>query len=272
MNTSQHGEPTCRKHDSRQTQTDVPPNKKPGHYQCRQLKRQKGQAEITQNIPGNKNNGANNSIPASNNNKKTAKITTIITIEIVIEPKESKNCLPTLRHVGKQTTPQKNATLEPMQPIDRLAETEDRKHRIRSSGPTKRQPKEFERQCSSCSPKYKLEIPRLHSGDAGSLACRFSFKFERHSAFSSFSYLSKHFAFIAFLAKQRASRKLLPAELQLVLGFSTLWSRQLQQKIQCFPALPYGYYLALEWLLDLISLLTLSNFWHHFFSVIHVCC
>ena len=37
-----------------------------------------------------------------------------------------------VRHVGRQTTPQRNATIEPMQPIDRLPGTEDRKGRIRS--------------------------------------------------------------------------------------------------------------------------------------------
>ena len=37
-----------------------------------------------------------------------------------------------VRHVEKQTTPQKNFILEPMQPIDRLPGTEDRKDRVRS--------------------------------------------------------------------------------------------------------------------------------------------
>ena len=45
--------------------------KKLGHYrnQCRLLKRQKEQSEGTQNIPGNKNIGAINSIPNNNTNK-----------------------------------------------------------------------------------------------------------------------------------------------------------------------------------------------------------
>ena len=35
-------------------------------------------------------------------------------------------------HVGRQTTPQRNATMEPMQPIDRLPGKDDREDRIRS--------------------------------------------------------------------------------------------------------------------------------------------
>ena len=37
-----------------------------------------------------------------------------------------------VRHVGKQTTAKRNATMEPMQSIDRLTGTEDRKDRMRS--------------------------------------------------------------------------------------------------------------------------------------------
>ena len=46
--------------------------KKPAHYrnQCRLLERQKEQSEDTQDNPGNKNNGAKNSIPNNNTNKK----------------------------------------------------------------------------------------------------------------------------------------------------------------------------------------------------------
>ena len=36
-----------------------------------------------------------------------------------------------VRHVEKQTTPQRNATLEPRQPTDRLPGTENRKDKIR---------------------------------------------------------------------------------------------------------------------------------------------
>ena len=45
--------------------------KKPGHYrnQCCLLKRQREQSENTQNNPGNRNSGANISIPNNNTNK-----------------------------------------------------------------------------------------------------------------------------------------------------------------------------------------------------------
>ena len=52
--------------------------------------------------------------------------------ETVTELKESQKLFThPVRHVEKQTTPQRNATLEPMQPIDRLLGIEDRKDRIR---------------------------------------------------------------------------------------------------------------------------------------------
>ena len=37
-----------------------------------------------------------------------------------------------VRHVGRQTTPPRNATLEPMQPIDRMPGTEDREDKMSS--------------------------------------------------------------------------------------------------------------------------------------------
>ena len=59
--------------------------------------------------------------------------TTTITTKSVIKLKESQKLLThPVRHVEKQTTPQRNAILEPMQPIDRLPGTEDRKDRIMS--------------------------------------------------------------------------------------------------------------------------------------------
>ena len=65
--------------------------------------------------------------------------TTTTTTKTVGELRESQKLFThTVRHVAKQTTPQINATLEPMQPTDRLPGTHDRKHRIRSQrGPTK---------------------------------------------------------------------------------------------------------------------------------------
>ena len=57
---------------------------------------------------------------------RTVRSTTITTTKTVTKLKESqKLSTHPVRHMGKQSTPQKNATLEPMQPI------EDRKDKIR---------------------------------------------------------------------------------------------------------------------------------------------
>ena len=51
----------------------------------------------------------------------------------VIGPKESQKLFThTVRHVVRQTIPQRDAIMEPMQPIDRLPGREDRKDKIRS--------------------------------------------------------------------------------------------------------------------------------------------
>ena len=103
--------------------------KKPGHYrnQCRLLKRQKEQSENNQNDPGSKNSGANNSIPNKNTNKNNNNS------ETVTDLKESQKLfIHPVRNLGRQTTPQRNATMEPTQPLDRLLGTEDWKDRIRS--------------------------------------------------------------------------------------------------------------------------------------------
>ena len=64
------------------------------------------------------------------------------TTKTVSEPNESQKLfIQPVRHVGKQTTRQGNATIEPMQPIDHLPGTEDRKHKIRS----KKEPTKFTR-------------------------------------------------------------------------------------------------------------------------------
>ena len=65
-------------------------------------------------------------------------ITTTI-IETITELKESRKLfIHPVRPVEKQTTPQRNVILEPMQPIDRLPGIEDRKDKIRSKKePTK---------------------------------------------------------------------------------------------------------------------------------------
>ena len=69
----------------------------------------------------------------------TSKTKIITTTRTVTEQKESQELFTHLvRHVEKQTTPQRNATLEPMQPIDRLPGTEDRKDKIKTQEePTK---------------------------------------------------------------------------------------------------------------------------------------
>ena len=105
--------------------------KKPGHYrnQCRLLKKQREQTKNDQNNPGNKNSAANTSNPNgnvnnNNNNKNSNKA-----------EKSQKLFTHPVRHAEKQTTPQKNVILEPMQPIEG---TEARKDKIRSQKePTK---------------------------------------------------------------------------------------------------------------------------------------
>ena len=63
---------------------------------------------------------------------RTAMSTTIITTKTVLELKESQKLFTHPgRHVEKQTTPWVSATLEPMQPIDRLPGIKDRKDKIR---------------------------------------------------------------------------------------------------------------------------------------------
>ena len=60
-------------------------------------------------------------------------ITTTTITETVTELKQSqKLSTHPVRHVVKQTIPQKDAIVEPMQPIDRLPGREDRKDKIRS--------------------------------------------------------------------------------------------------------------------------------------------
>ena len=82
----------------------------------------------------------------------------------VIEQKESQKLLThPVRHLEKQTTPQRDAILDPMQPIDHHLGTEDRKDRIRSSRETLRI---VENKFSSGSPKFKQKVQRLHSGAA----------------------------------------------------------------------------------------------------------
>ena len=90
------------------------------------LKKQREQTENNQKNPGNKNSDLNTSNPNSNvnnnnNNNKNSN-----------RAKESRKPFTHHeRHAEKQTTPGRNATLEPMQPIDRLPGIEDRKDKFR---------------------------------------------------------------------------------------------------------------------------------------------
>ena len=87
------------------------------------------------------------------------------TTERVTEPKESHKLFThPVRHVARQTTPQRTAIMEPMQPIGRLPGREDRKDKIRSKKePTKKTQMKLLRLQR---PKFKLNMPRLHSGAA----------------------------------------------------------------------------------------------------------
>ena len=108
--------------------------KKPGHYrnQCRLLKKQREETENNQNNPGNRNSDTNTSNPNSNINKNNNNNNSNRA------ERKPKLFTHSVRHVAKQTTPQRNVILEPMQPIDRLPGTGDRKNRIKSQKkPTK---------------------------------------------------------------------------------------------------------------------------------------
>ena len=60
-------------------------------------------------------------------------ITTTTTTKTVTQVKESQKLfIRPVRHLGRQTTVQRNATLRPMQPTDRPPGTKERKDRIRS--------------------------------------------------------------------------------------------------------------------------------------------
>ena len=112
------------------TNVDVPMSKKPGPYrnQGLLLKKQKGQARSTQGSSGNKNNPP-----------KQSGLTTT-TIKTVIESKKAKkNCLHALSYIRENKPVYKIFfILEPMQQIDRLPGTGDRKDRIRfKKGTTK---------------------------------------------------------------------------------------------------------------------------------------
>ena len=102
--------------------------KKPGHYknQSRLLIQQREQTENNKDNPGNK---AVMPIPLTRTATSTILTTTTGT---VTEPKESQKLFThPVRHVVRQTIQQREAIMEPMQPIDRLPGREDRKHKTR---------------------------------------------------------------------------------------------------------------------------------------------
>ena len=83
------------------------------------------------------------------------------TTETVTELKESQKLFThPVRHVVKQTIQQRDAIMEPMQPIDRLPGEKTGKTK---SGPRKSQSKWLKLNYSGCSPEFKLNMPRLHS-------------------------------------------------------------------------------------------------------------
>ena len=66
----------------------------------------------------------------------TSTIITTTTKTVTKLKETQKKFIDPVRHVEKQTTPQRNATMEPMQPIDHLPSTEDRKDKNQVQGRT----------------------------------------------------------------------------------------------------------------------------------------
>ena len=65
---------------------------------------------------------------------RTGMPTTTTIIETITELKKGRKLFThPVRHVAKQTIPQSDAIMEPMQPIDRLSGRGDRKDQIRST-------------------------------------------------------------------------------------------------------------------------------------------
>ena len=113
--------------------------------QCIQLKREKQQTEGNIFINTGTKSGAgklnpnNNNDNSSNNNRKTERQ------ELPTHP---------LRHVTKQTTPRKIASLEPMQRTDRIPK---KKTDTAKQGPTKIHGKHFQPGCPGSGPICKLK-------------------------------------------------------------------------------------------------------------------
>ena len=93
----------------------------------------------------------------SNPNKKIPTTPTMQTIKMTGSQGLS---IQPVRPEAKQTIPQKNVKLEPMQSIERFSGTEERKA---ESSPTKKHSKIFTGKFLSCSLNLKLKTPRFHS-------------------------------------------------------------------------------------------------------------
>ena len=105
--------------------------KKPGHYrnQCRLLKRQKNSLKIFETILETKTLAP---LTLSQTTIQT-RITTTTFTKTVTELEESQKLFSRpVRYVGRQTTPQRNATMESNRPIHRLSGTKEEKDKIRS--------------------------------------------------------------------------------------------------------------------------------------------
>ena len=85
------------------------------------------------------------------------------TIQIFKEIEDLDRSPHPVRPVVELNTPQRNVTLDQTQRTDRLTGTDGRKDK---TSPTEKCPKQLRWECPSCSPNFKLETPRLHSGVA----------------------------------------------------------------------------------------------------------
>ena len=88
---------------------------------------------------------------------------TAITTKLIEQKQGQKLSTHPVRHVEKQTIPQRDAILDPRQPIDHLPGTEDRKDGTRS---TRGRIRIVEIKMLKLQPKIKTKRPRLHSGAA----------------------------------------------------------------------------------------------------------
>ena len=96
----------------------------------------------------------------------TIKILTIPrpTIQIIKKTENLDLSTHPVRHVKKQSIPQRNVSLDQTQLVERHPGTDAWKDRI---SPTKKIPEQFKWQCSSCSTNFKPEKPRLYSRAPG---------------------------------------------------------------------------------------------------------